>query len=256
MHQCAPPLSFASAPLVAALLLRWFSWREILLIWGGISLLSAFLYSFLGKGGEFPGRVLSVVNVKAVCTTWSFWIMLVLFSMAMCGNAGIFAMLPLYFVEERGFDLTLANTLIGVAQLSGIVMLFFAGWLTDKIGQKKMMASALLCAAILTVLLSCTKGWVLVVVLFLQPAALTAFFPAGFAALSRIAPPSLRSVVSALGPSTAFLIRGGIMPAIIGYMAETYSFSIGILYAGCFIFLGPVLVYFIRLGDYDAQDGC
>ncbi|MFW2365061.1 MAG: MFS transporter [Desulforhopalus sp.] len=256
VHQCAPPLSFVSAPLVAALLLRWFSWREILLIWGGISLLSALLYSFLGKGGEFPGRVLSVSNTKAVCSTWSFWIMLVLFAMAMCGNAGIFAMLPLYFVEERAFDLTLANTLIGVSQFSGVVMLFFSGWLTDKIGEKKMMASALLAAAVLTVLLSFAQGWLLVVVLFLQPAALMAFFPAGFAALSRIAEPSMRSVVNALGPSVAFLIGGGLMPAIIGYMAESYSFSAGILLAGCFILLGPVFVYFIKLGEYDDQDGC
>jgi NNP family nitrate/nitrite transporter-like MFS transporter len=165
-------------------------------------------------------------------------------------------MLPLYFVEERGFDLTLANTLIGVAQLSGVVMLFFSGWLTDKIGQKKMMASSLLVAALLTVLLSWTKGWLLLVVLFLQPAVLTAFFPAGFAALSRIAEPSMRSVVNALGPPVAFLIGGGVMPAIIGYMAETYSFSAGIFFAGCFILIGPVLVIFVRLGDYDDQDGC
>lgn len=256
VHQCAPPLSFVSAPLLAALLLRWFSWREILLIWGGISLVSALLYTIFGRGGEFPGRVVSVSYVKTVCTTLSFWIMLVLFAMAMCGNAGIFAMLPLYFVAERGYDLTLANTLIGVAQLSGVVMLFFAGWLTDKIGQKKMMASSLLVAALLTVLLSCTKGWLLLAVLFLQPAVLTAFFPAGFAALSRIAEPSMRSVVNALGPPMAFLIGGGMMPAIIGYMAENFSFSAGIFFAGCFIFLGPVLVFFIRLGDFDDQDGC
>jgi NNP family nitrate/nitrite transporter-like MFS transporter len=256
VHQLAPPLSFVSAPLIAALLLRWFSWREILLFWGVISLFSALLYSFFGKGGAFPGRVLNVKNVKVVISTRSFWVMLILFSMAMSANAGIFAMLPLYFVEERGFDLTLANTLIGVSQLSGVVMLFFAGRLTDKIGEKKMMAFSLLAAALLTILLSCTKGWLLILVLFIQPAVLTAFFPAGFAALSRIAAPSMRSVVNALGPPVAFLIGGGLMPAMIGYMAETFSFSGGILTAGCFVLLGPALVFFVRLGEYDDQGGC
>jgi NNP family nitrate/nitrite transporter-like MFS transporter len=83
VHQCAPPLSFVCAPLVAALLLRWFTWRDILLIWGGISLFSALLYTIFGKGGEFPGRVVSFGYLKTVCTTKSFWIMLTLFAMAM-----------------------------------------------------------------------------------------------------------------------------------------------------------------------------
>jgi NNP family nitrate/nitrite transporter-like MFS transporter len=256
VHQLAPPLSFVSAPLIAAMLLRWLSWREILLFWGVISIISALFYTIFGKGGSFPGRVVNAKNVKIVISTGSFWIMLILFAMAMCGNAGIFAMLPLYFVEERGFDLTSANILIGGSQLSGVVMLFFAGWFTDRIGEKKMMAFSLLAAALLTVLMSCLNGWLLIVVLFLQPAVLTAFFPAGFAALSRIVSPSMRSVVNALGPPIAFLIGGGVMPTIIGYMAETFSFSSGIFVAGCFILLGPALVYFVRLGEYDDQGGC
>ncbi len=256
VHQCAPPLSFVSAPLIAAFLLHWFSWREIVLIWAGIALISAFFYCLFGKGGDFPGKAVSMKNVKIVGSTRSFWIMAVLFGMAMSGNAGIFAMLPLYFVTERGVDLGWANTLIGLSQISGIVMIFFAGWFTDRVGQKKVMALSLLLTGLLTVLISCTTGWVLILVLFLQPAVLTAFFPAGFAALSRIAPPSLRSVTSAMGPPLAFLIGGGIAPLCIGYLAESYTFSIGILLVGCFILIGPTLVFFVKLGMYDDQSGC
>jgi NNP family nitrate/nitrite transporter-like MFS transporter len=256
VHQCAPPLSFVSAPLIAAFLLRWFTWREIVLLWAGIALLSAFLYSFLGKGGEFPGRTVSIQNVKVVGSTRSFWIMVALFAMAMSGNAGIFAMLPLYFVTERGFDLGTANTLIGLSQISGLVMVFFAGWLTDRVGQKRIIALSLLSAGILTVLLSCTKGWLLILVLFLQPVVLTAFFPAGFAALSRIAPPSLRSVTSATGPPLAFLIGGGVTPLFLGHFAQAYTFANGIFFAGCFLLLGPFLVFFVNLGKYDDQPGC
>lgn len=256
VHQCAPPLSFVSAPLLAALLLRWFSWREIVLIWAGLALFSAFLYCFLGKGGEFPGRPVNMQNVRIVGSTGSFWLMVVLFALAMSGNAGIFAILPLYFVTERGFDLSTANTLIGFSMLSGIVMIFFAGWITDRIGQKMVMTFSLLLTGILTVLISCTEGWLLILVLFLQPAVLTAFFPAGFAALSRIAPPAMRSVTNATGPPFAFLIGGGVTPLLLGYFAQSYTFSAGILIAGCFIFLAPVLVYFVKLGVYDDQSGC
>jgi MFS transporter, NNP family, nitrate/nitrite transporter len=256
VHQCAPPLSFVSAPLIAAFLLQWFSWREIVLIWAGIALFSALLYSLLGKGGEFPGRPVNMQNAKLVCSTGSFWLMVILFALAMSGNAGIFAMLPLYFVTERGFDLSTANTLLGLSQLSGVVMIFLAGWITDRFGQKRTIAFSLLLTGVLTMLISCTHGSVLISVLFIQPAVLTAFFPAGFAALSRIAPPSMRSVTNAIGPPLAFLIGGGLTPLLLGYFGQLYTFSTGILFLGSSIFLGAILVMFVKLGQYDDQGGC
>jgi NNP family nitrate/nitrite transporter-like MFS transporter len=256
VHQCAPPLSFVSAPLLAAMFLHWFSWRQILLFWAILCLVSALLYSVRGRGGEFPGKVVSFANMKIVGANRSFWIIVLLLSMAMSGNAGIFAMLPLFLVIERGYDLAWANTLIGLSQISGIVMVFFAGWLTDRIGQKKVMGGSLAATGVLTLLLAWTEGEALILVLFLQAAALTAFFPAGFAALSRVAAPSLRSVVGAMGPPLAFLLGGGLMPTAIGFLAESHSFAAGIQVAGGFILFGPLLVAFLRLGQYDGQAGC
>ncbi|EKD37811.1 MAG: hypothetical protein ACD_75C00982G0001, partial [uncultured bacterium] len=68
--------------------------------------------------------------------------------------------------------------------------------------------------------------------------------------------PSLRSVTSALGPPLAFLVGGGIMPTMIGYLADLHSFVAGIRVAGSFILLGCLLVVFLRLGQYDDQTGC
>ena len=256
VHQSAPPLSFVCAPLIAALLLEWMSWRHVLVLWSLIAMLSAVAFSFKKSGGEFPGKLPSPQNVKSIVGKPSFWIMVALFAMAMGGNAGIYAMLPLFFVNERGMDLTYANTLIGISQISGIAMVFVAGWITDKVGQKPTMAVALLAAAVFTILLGTMKGGVLIAALFIQPAVLSSFFPAAFGALSRIAPPAMRSVTNALGPPFAFLIGGGVLPTVIGYLGETYSFSIGIVLAGCFMLIGPMLLFFLKLGLYDDQSGC
>jgi len=256
VHQSAPPLSFVCAPLVAALLLTWFSWRYVLLIWALLAMVSALAYSFGGKGGQFAGKLPSPVNVRTIAAKPSFWIMVALFAMAMGGNAGIYAMLPLFLVNERGMDLTFANTMIGLSQISGVVMVFAAGWITDKVGQKTAMVASLLSAAILTILLGILQGNLLLLVLFIQPAVLSSFFPAAFGALSRIARPALRSVTNALGPPLAFLIGGGMLPAAIGYLGETYTFSIGIVMAGCFMLTGPLLLLFLKLGQYDDQAGC
>jgi NNP family nitrate/nitrite transporter-like MFS transporter len=256
VHQCAPPLSFVSAPIVAAVLLGWFSWRYVLMLWGVLALVSALVFSRRGQGGDFPGQLPSPQNVKHIVSKPSFWIMVLLFAMAMGGNAGIYSMLPLFLVNERGFELGSANTLLGLSQVSGVFMVFAAGWITDKIGQKPTMVMALLGTAILTVLLGLVEGTILVVVLFLQPAVLSSFFPAAFAALSRIAPPAMRSVTNALGPPLAFVLGGGVLPALIGYMGETYTFSTGIVTFGGFMIVGPVLILFLRLGQYDDQSGC
>jgi NNP family nitrate/nitrite transporter-like MFS transporter len=135
-------------------------------------------------------------------------------------------------------------------------MVFVAGWITDRVGQKPAMLAALLSAGLATVLIGTLKGGWLVVMIFIQPAMLSSFFPAAFGALSRIAPPSLRSVTSALGPPVSFLIGGGILPAVIGYMGEHYTFSAGIVLAGGFMLAGPLLIIFLKLGQYDNQAGC
>ncbi|MBU1564111.1 MAG: MFS transporter [Proteobacteria bacterium] len=256
VHQCAPPLSFVSAPLIAALLSQWLTWRQIIGCWAIIALVSALLYSFLGKGGEFPGRIINPATLKKIVALPSFWLMAVLFSLAMAGNAGIFAMLPLFLVTERGFELAMANTLIGLSQFSGIAAIFFAGIIVDKVGQKQVMGISLVCTGILTLAIGVAEGWLLIIVLFLQPATLTIFFPAAFGALSRITHPSMRSVTSAMGPPLAFLIGGGMIPAVIGRLAESSSFATGIMFAGTAMFLGPLLVFFVRLGVFDGEDGC
>jgi MFS transporter, NNP family, nitrate/nitrite transporter len=214
VHQAAPPLAFVTAPLIAALLLNWFSWRYVLIIWAMLALFSALAFTLRGNGGDFSGQLPSLTNIRAVLSKYSFWIMVLLFAMAMGGNAGIYAMLPLFLVNEHGMELTLANTILGLSQVSGLVMVFVAGWITDRVGQKPAMLATLLCAGIATVLIGTLKGGWLVAVIFVQPAMLSSFFPAAFAALARIAPPSLRSVTSALGPPVSFLIGGGVLPAV------------------------------------------
>lgn len=256
VHQSAPPLSFVSAPLIVSLLLAVLSWRMVLGVWAVVALVTALAYTLGGKGGDFPGQLPSAGNVKMIVSKPAFWLMVLLFAMAMGGNAGIYAMLPLYLVSERSMDLSTANTLIGISQISGLLMVFVAGLVTDRIGQKTMMTTTLLSAGIFTVLIGVLKGGWLIVAIFLQPALLNAFFPAAFGALSRIAPPHMRSVTNAIGPPLSFLIGGGILPMVIGYLGETQTFASGMILAGIFMLIGPCLMFLLKFGQYDNQPGC
>ena len=256
VHQCAPPLSFVSAPLIAALLLQWCSWRQVLLCWAAVALCSALLFSLKSEGGQFPGHRISPANMKKVAALPSFWWITILLSLAIAGNAGMNVMLPLYFVNDKGLSLAKANTMIGLSQLSGFMVVFFAGMAADRIGQKMFMCLTLGVAALLTIALGIVDGALLVVTLFLQSAVLTAFFPAAYGSLARVAPPSLRSVISAMGPPIGFLVGAGGAPMLIGYLTHSFSFGTGISVVGLCMLIGTPLIFLLRLADFEGEPGC
>lgn len=256
IHQSSPSFSFVLAPLIVALLLNWYSWRVVLIIWGLLAFISALAYTFRGQGGDFPGQTINPTNAKTLATEPAFWIMVILMAVAMGGNAGIFSMLPLYLVNEHGLELSLANTLVGLSQVSGMIMIFVAGWLADKIGQKRVMTLTLAAAGITTVILGLTSGKLMLTLLFVQPMVLASFFPAAYGMLSRITPPDMRSVTNALGPGIAFLLGGGLLPMLIGYLGETQTFALGITLAGAFMLVALPLILGLKPGQYDELPGC
>ncbi len=73
------------------------------------------------------------------------------------------------------------------------------------------------------------------------------FFPAGFAALSRIGPAGARNIAVSLAVPVAFMIGGGAVPTLIGFMGDIISFAAGIGLVGGMIAIGAMLAYFLKL---------
>ena len=72
VHQSAPPLSFVTAPLIAAYLLQFFSWRVVLLIGAGVGICIAAAFSLKGKGGDFcPTRFDQRLLSGSFCSPFS-----------------------------------------------------------------------------------------------------------------------------------------------------------------------------------------
>ena len=255
IQQMAPPLSLILGPLLSVLLLIWFSWRIPLASIAVISLVIGFVLMRFGRLGDFPGDAPSISHVKVVLAQKSFWIIIILFALGMGGQVGVYAMMPLYLVNERGLGPELANTLVGLSQVSALFMTFFAGWITDKIGERRAIVLFLTISGGITILLGLFSGPWLKVIVFLQPALIVCFFPAGFAALSRIVQPNYRSLAAAWAPPTAFVIGGGLFPAGLGYMGEAYTFGLGISLAGCIIILGSGLAFLLNLIE-ELEEGC
>ena len=255
VQQTAPPLSLILGPLLSVILLAWFSWRIPMAGIAVLALVVGFVLFRFGKFGDFPGDKPNISLAKQILTQKAFWIMVVLFALGIGGQVGVYAMLPLYLVNERGLDQDLANTIIGLSQVSALFMTFIAGWITDRLGEKRAIVLFLIVSGIGTILLGVLSGSWLKVVVFIQPALAVCYFPAGFAALSRIVQPNLRSLVSAWATPTAFILGGGLFPTMLGYMGEVYSFGAGIAIAGSIIILGSGLTIFLKLID-KLEEGC
>ena len=173
--------------------------------------------------------------------------MVVLFALGMGGQVGVYAMLPLFLVAERGLDQYSANILVALSRISGLGMAFLAGWATDRFGAKRFMAAVFLLTGSMTILLGLATGYWIIIVVFLQPMLAVCFFPAGFAALSCIGPSSSRNVAVSLAIPLAFLIGGGTIPTGIGIMGDFATFALGFGLAGGLILVGFILALTLKL---------
>ena len=159
--------------------------------------------------------------------------MATLFMIAIGLNMGLYSMLPLYLVNEGGMSREVANTITGVSRLFGLIALFFSGIVSDRIGYRRAIALFLSMTGSCTLLLGLTLGGKATsLLIFLQAFSVTCLFPAGFAFVSKMFSPTIRSVAVSLVSLCGYLVGGGVIPSAIGYWAERFSFSSGFMILG------------------------
>jgi NNP family nitrate/nitrite transporter-like MFS transporter len=253
IHELAPTLGFILAPLLSEVFLRFFSWRGVFTFLGALSVILGAVFARFGRGGEFRGEPPGFRSFKALLKQPSFLIMIALFGLGLVGNYGIFTILPLYLVTDRGLEQNWANTLIALSRISGIGMTFLAGWVTDRLGPRKTLIGAFLLTGSVTVLLGLFPYPWIIIPIFLQPMLAVCFFPAGFAALSFIGSAKVRSVAVSLAVPLGFLFGGGAVPFGISLMGEIGFFGLGVSLAGGLILFGTFLAWHLKLEGHDPQ---
>ncbi len=246
IHEWAPNLAFITAPLLAELLLRWMSWKNVFSIVGFACLVVSITYFKFGKGGKFPGESPNLSIIKDFVSNRSFWVMLFIFGLGVGGTIGVYNMLPLYLVSERGFSESWVNAVVGLSRVSGLFITLLSGWLTDRIGPKGAIAMVFTASGISTAFLGFLKGSLLLPVIFLQPLFATCFFPPGLSALSRIAKRRVQNIAVSFTVPFAFLFGSGAVPAFIGFMGDVSSFGYGFLVVGLVTAGSISLLKFLR----------
>jgi NNP family nitrate/nitrite transporter-like MFS transporter len=249
IHELAPNVGFFSAPLISEVLLLWFNWRSILALVGLAAVSIGLAFARIGRGGDFAGELPNPANLKILVREPSFWIMILFFSLGISSSLGIYAMLPLFLVSERGMTQGAANYLVALSRVLAIGAAFVSGIVTDKLGPKVALGGVLLLSGLLTLLLGVAPGSWVVLMVFLQPLIAVCFFPPGFAALSRIGPPSVRNILVSFTVPVGFLVGGGAVPTGIGMLGDRGYFALGISLVGMLIMGGFFLLRYLRFRE-------
>lgn len=250
IHELGPNLGYIFAPLLAELLLGFFSWRGVLGALGAQAILLGAIFLLSGLGECSQGQPPSLATMALLARDRGLWGMAGLFAVSIGVGLGIYTMLPLFLVNEVGLARLPANMITGLTRVSGLFSVFISGALADRLGRSRTVALCLAAAGVCTIILGLVRGpWITPSVIFLQAACAAAFYPAAFAMLSAVFPLPLRNVaVSMIMVLGALLGAGGVPPAI-GMLADSFSFSLALSAAGLATLASLLLLGFFPKGE-------
>ncbi len=256
LHEIGPSMSFIIAPILAEFSLRFTSWRGVLIILGISSLIMGTVFFLFGKGGNFYGQPPHLDNLRLVLSQSSFWALTILFSVIVGAGLGVYSIFPTFLVSEKGMNQGLVNTIVSLSRVSGLFMIFLAGWLVDRFDIKLLIGAVIALSGILTGLLGCTNNTLLVIVVFLQPMVIVCFFPVAFVSLANIGSRHTYNVALSLMIPFAYLFGGGVVPALMGILGEHRSFAIGFFLIGGSLLLSLSLLFLLKFKDesYTSQE--
>lgn len=244
VHELAPNLAFLSAPILVAVLLEKTSWQYIMAIIGAFSLLVAVIYFFFGSRDNLEGEAPTMSQCRPLFKLPAFWLMIFIFGNGIASTMGIYNLLPLFLVSEHGWAQDSANTLVSLSRVATLITALVGGWLVDRYGPGRTMFAVLLSTGLLTVILSWSDGGFLLAAVFLQPVLAVCFFPAGFTTLVNLVPSQSRNIVVSLTIPFAVLFGGGVVPAVIGFLADNGLFREGISAAGLLMMAAGLMARF------------
>ncbi|MBN2552899.1 MAG: MFS transporter [Spirochaetales bacterium] len=255
IHEVGPNSGFIIVPIAAVFALRFMSWQGVLLVLACLGIAAGLLFLLLGKGGRFHGKPPHLSNVRLILGKPSFWVTTVLFALGSGAAIGVFAMTPTYLVAERGMNPELVNTLVGVSRASSLPMIFVAGYLVDRFGARRIITAVMLTAGTATAAMALSFRPLLIAAVFLQPALIACFFPAGFTVISRIAPREMHNLTISFMFPMGYSVGSGVVPLFLGVLGDRLTFSFGFLLYGALLVCGAALPFALKLETGGNGDG-
>jgi NNP family nitrate/nitrite transporter-like MFS transporter len=238
--------------LIAALLLPLGGWRLVIRAIAAATAAGGGAFLLFGSGGREPGDPPRIAHIRPILSQPAFWIIGVLFALAMGAEVGVYSIIPTYLIKEEGMEQQLVNTLLSISRISGLPMIFVTGWLIDRLGIKPLLFGVLSFSGALTALLGAAHQNLLLAAVFLQPVVIICFFPAALAALTDLGSRKSVSLATSLMIPFTYLFGAGLVPALLGILGENNAFSHGFYITGGILLAGLVPLTFLPVPKPDS----
>jgi NNP family nitrate/nitrite transporter-like MFS transporter len=247
IHELAPNLALILAPFFATAVLALVSWRWAYIGLSVVLLIMGTVYAARGADPRSRATYPDLQRIREIAANPSFWVLGGLLSLSVGVETGVYAVLPLFLVNERGYDLVTANQLLGLSRIPGLAMVLVSGWISDRLGPGATLRMALGLTGVTVIFMGIGPEGALVPAVFLQAAGAACLFPPILAAASGISTPENRALTIALSLAIAPVAGGGLMPAGIALAGEAGSFGLGLAGAGLLVLAGTLLVRLLRV---------
>jgi len=248
VHELAPNLAFVSAPVVAELFIARGGYPALFRLLGAISLGLAGLYALRGPRTARPGMPPVLGNIRTLTALPAFWIMVLLFVLAVGVELGIYNLVPAFLVTEKGVDRETANLILGCSRFAALLSLPATGWIIARIGYHRTLALCLMGTGLSTVLSGYGPLWWTIAMLTLQPIFVVCFFPVGFAVLALVCPRATGDLSVSLTVMCTSLFGAGLIPSGLAWFGEIFSFALSFVLFGVLILaLGAAALNRLRI---------
>jgi MFS transporter, NNP family, nitrate/nitrite transporter len=246
IHEVGPNSAYVVAPLVVAAAVVAAPWRAIPAVSGILAIVLSVTFDRVSVAGGFRGQRPQLSSLAQILRKPEFWALTAFFSLAASSTMGVFAILPTFLVNSEGYDPGTINTLISLSRMSGVGMIFAAGYLVDRIGVRPLIGAVMAITGALTLLIGVTRGGVMLAFVFLQPVVITAFFPPAISAIADLGPPDVRNVAVSVMIPAVNLIAGGVFPVLMGFLTERGTVRGGFVALGAVMLLALAMLPMLR----------
>jgi len=230
-HETAATFSILVIPLLAAAALRFLDWTVLIVVLSGLCLVVTIV--FLVRSPDLRPKKEEKSPFSRVLRRKDFWIMATLWGFAAAGGLGLYNLIPLFLVNEKGLSIDLANSIFGVSRIGGLVVTFLAGFLIDRFGVKSVLLLSLLGSGLSITGIALADSFpLLVAMLAFQATFMPVFFPAGLVTISKLTNLGDRSAFAGATVAIGVVFGTGIAPTLLGTVADIWSFQAGMLVQG------------------------
>ncbi|MBW2066742.1 MAG: MFS transporter [Deltaproteobacteria bacterium] len=230
-HETAASFSILAIPILTALALEVVSWRFIFVMLSAACLVGVIIFlKFVPDLSEQRGEG---TGLAVILRRSDFWIMTAFWVTAAINAMGIYNIIPLFLIKEKGMAFDSANTLFGISRIGGLLVILLTGFLLDRYSLRKILAATFLIMGISTTGIALAPNhWLLAIMLVAQATISTMFFPVGMMAIASSTDSKERSVYTGVIVSISALFGIGIATTVLGALADKFNFLSGILGLG------------------------